>query len=82
MHDEINSDWSGIEFKDQDEVIFFPSTIQVPLHIKFKTRKSVTCSDPKYTVMVKGQKSVSVLNWVWNVTTKTEEFRAVNKWPW
>ena len=35
MYDEINFDWSKIEFKYQDEPIFFPSTIQVPLHDKF-----------------------------------------------
>ena len=38
FYDEINFDWSKIEFKYQDEPIFCPSTTQVPLHCKFKTR--------------------------------------------
>ena len=34
LYDEINFDWSKIEFRYQNEPIFFPSTIQVPLHGK------------------------------------------------
>ena len=34
LYDEINFDWSKIEFKYQDRPIFFPSTIQAPLHGK------------------------------------------------
>ena len=32
LHDEINFDWSKIEFRYQDEPILFPSAIQIPLH--------------------------------------------------
>ena len=46
LHDEINYDWSNIEFKYQNEPIFFPSTIQEPLHGKFKIRKLMICLDP------------------------------------
>ena len=35
LHDEINFDWSKIEYQYQDEPVFFPSTIQVHLHGKF-----------------------------------------------
>ena len=52
LYDEINFDWSRLEFKYQDEPIFFPSAIQVPLHEKFKTRKLMTCLDPKYRIVV------------------------------
>ena len=41
LHDDINFDWCKIEFRYQDEPIFFPATIQVPLHGKFKTRKLI-----------------------------------------
>ena len=36
FYDEINFDWSKIEFKYQDEPIFFPLTIQIPLHGKLR----------------------------------------------
>ena len=62
LHDEINFDWSGIEFNYQDEPIFFPSTIQVPLHGIFKNRKLITCLDPKYGIVVQYQNIVYVLN--------------------
>ena len=51
-----------IEFKYQDEPIFFPSTIQVPLHGKFKTRKLLTCLDPQYRIVIQCQNTVYVLN--------------------
>ena len=47
LHVEINFDWSKIELKYQDEPMFFPFTIQVPLQGKFKTRKLMTCLDAK-----------------------------------
>ena len=50
--DEINFDWSKIEFKYQDEPIFFPSSIQVPLHGKFKTRKEMACLDPNVKLYI------------------------------
>ena len=62
LYDEINSDWSKIEFKYQDEPIFFPSTIQVPLHGKFKARKLLTCLDPQYRIVIQCQNIVYVLN--------------------
>ena len=62
FYDEINSDWSKIEFKYQDEPIFFPSTIQVSLHGKFKTRKLLTCLDAKYQIVIQCQNIVYVLN--------------------
>ena len=58
----MNFDWSKIEFNYQDEPIFFPSTIQVPLHSKFKTRKLLTCFDLQYRIMIKCQNIVYVLN--------------------
>ena len=51
FYDEINFDWSKIEFKYQDEPIFFPSTIQVTLHGEFKTRKLLTCLNPQYRIV-------------------------------
>ena len=62
FYDEINFDWSKIEFKHQDEPIFFLSTIQVPLHGKFKTRKLLTCLDPQYRIVIQFQNIVHVLN--------------------
>ena len=62
FYDENNFDWSKIEFKYQDEPIFFPSTIQVPLHGKFKNRKLLTCLDPQYRIMIQCQIIVCVLN--------------------
>ena len=62
MHDEINIDWSRIESRYQDEPIFLPSTIQIPLHGKFKTRKLMSCLDPKYRIVVQCQNIVYVLN--------------------
>ena len=62
LHDEINFDWSKIEFKYQDEPIFFPSTIQVPLNGKFKTRQLMTCLDPQYRIVIQCQNIVYVLN--------------------
>ena len=54
--------WSKIEFKYQYEPIFFPSTIQVPLHGKFKTRKLLACLDPQYRIVIQCQNIVYVLN--------------------
>ena len=62
FYDEINFDWSKIEFRCQDEPIFFPSTIQLPLHGKFKTRKLLTCLDPQYRIVIQCQHNVYVLN--------------------
>ena len=62
LHDEINFDWSKIEFNYQDETIFFPSTMQIPLHGKFKTRKLITCLDSKFTIVIQCQNIVYVLN--------------------
>ena len=62
LYEEINFDWSKIEFKYQDEPRFFPSTVQVPLHGKFKTRKLLTCLDPQYRIMIQCQNIVFVLN--------------------
>ena len=62
LYEEINCDWSKIEFKYQDEPIFFPSTIQVPLNGKFKTRKLLTCLDPQYRIVIQCQNIVYVLN--------------------
>ena len=62
LHDEINFDWSKMEFKYQDEPIFFPSAIQVSLHRKFKTRKLMVCVDPKYKIVIQCQNIVYVLN--------------------
>ena len=55
IHDKINFDWSKIKFKYQDEPIFFQSTVQVPLHGKFKTRKLMTCLDPQYIIVIQCQ---------------------------
>ena len=62
LYDEINFDWSKIEFRYQNEPIFFPSTIQVPLHGKFKTRKVLACLDPQYRIVIQCQNIVHVLN--------------------
>ena len=62
FYDEINFDWSKIEFRYQDEPMFFPSTILVPLHGKFKTRKLPTCLDPQYRIVIQCQNIVYVLN--------------------
>ena len=62
FYDEINFDWSKIEFKYQDEPTFLPSTIHVPLHGKFKTRKLLTCLDPKYQIVIQCHNIVYVLN--------------------
>ena len=62
LYDEINFDWSKIEFRYQDEPIFFPSTIQAPLHGKFKTRKVLACLDPQYRIVIQCQNIVYVLN--------------------
>ena len=62
LYDEINFDWSKIEFRYQNEPIFFPSTIQVPLHGKFKTRKLLACLDPQYRIEIQCQNIVYVLN--------------------
>ena len=70
FYDDINFDWSKIEFKYQDEPIFFPSTIQVPLHGKFKTRKLLACSDPQYRIVIQCQNIVYVLNEHENVHPK------------
>ena len=62
LYDEINVDRSNIEFRYQDEPIFFPSTIQVPLHGKFKTRKLLACLDQQYRIVIQCQNIVYVLN--------------------
>ena len=62
FYNEINFDVSKIEFRYLDEPIFFPSTIQVPLHGKFKTRKLLTCIDPQYRIVIQCQNLVYVLN--------------------
>ena len=59
--DEINFDWSKTEFKYEEEPIFFPSTLQVPLHGKFKTRKLLTCLDTQYRIVIQCQNTVYVL---------------------
>ena len=53
---------SKVEFKYQDEPIFFPSTIQVPLHGKFKTRKVLLCLHLQYRIVIQCQNIVYVLN--------------------
>ena len=62
LHDEIIFDWSGRGFKYQDEPIFFPSTIQVPLHGNFETHKLVPCFDTNYKVVVQFQHIVNAKN--------------------
>ena len=62
LYDEINFDWSKIEFRYQNEPIFFPSTIQVPLHGKLKTRKILVCLDAQCRVVIQFQNIVHVLN--------------------
>ena len=62
FYDKINFDWSKIEFRYQDEPIFFPSSMHVPLYGKFKTRKLLTCLDPQYRIVIKCQNIVYVLN--------------------
>ena len=62
LYDEINFDWSKIEFRYQNEPIIFPSTIQVPLHGKFKTREVLACLDPQYRIVIQCQNIVHVLN--------------------
>ena len=62
LYDEINFDWSKIDFRYQNEPIFFPSTTQVPLHGKFKTRKVLACLDPQYRIVIQCQIIVHVLN--------------------
>ena len=47
LYDEINFDWSKIEFKYQEETVFSPPTIQVPLHGKL-----ITCLDPQYRIVI------------------------------
>ena len=47
-----------IEFRYQDEPIVFPSTIQVPLHGKFKTRRLLACLDPQYRIVIQCQNIV------------------------
>ena len=49
-------------FKYQDEPIFFPSTIQVPVHGKFKTKKLIACLYPQYRILIQCQNIVYVLN--------------------
>ena len=70
LYDEINFNWSKIEFRYQDEPIFFPSTIQVPLHGKYKTRKLLACLDPQYRIVIQCQNIVNVLNVHENVQPK------------
>ena len=62
MYDEINFDWSRIEFQYQDEPIFFPSAIQVPLHRKFKTRKLMAALESKHRNVIQCQNIVYVSN--------------------
>ena len=70
LDDEINFNWSKIEFRYQDEPIFFPLTIHIPLHGKFKTRKLPACLDPKYRIVIQCQNIVYVLNEHENVQPK------------
>ena len=62
LYEEINFDWSKIEFRYQNEPIFFPSTMQVPLHGKSKTRKVLSCLDPQYRIVIQCHNIVHVLN--------------------
>ena len=62
LYDEINFDWSKSEFRYQNEPIFFPSTIQVPLHGKFKTRIVLACLDSQYRIVTQCQNIIHVLN--------------------
>ena len=62
LHDEINFDWSWLEFKYQDEPIFFPSTIQVPLHGRFRTRKI----DDLFRSKIKNCGAISIIVYVLN----------------
>ena len=62
LYDEIHFHWSKIELRYQNEPTFFPSTIQVLLHGKFKTRKVLACLDPQYRIVIQCQNIVHVLN--------------------
>ena len=70
LYDEFNFDWSKIEFRYQNEPIFFPSTIQILLHGKFKTRKLLACPDPQYRIVIQCQNIDHVLNEHENVQPK------------
>ena len=70
LYGEIDFDSSKIEFRYQNKPIFFPSTIQVPLHGKFKTRKVLACLDPQYRIVIQCQNIVYVLNEHENVQPK------------
>ena len=61
LQDEINFEWSKIEFKYQGEPIFFPPVIQIPLHGKFKTRKLITFLDTKNRIGIQCQNSICAL---------------------
>ena len=60
----------GLKFRYQNEPILFLSTIQVPLHGKFKTRKLLACLDPQYRMVIQCQNIVYVLNEHENVQPK------------
>ena len=49
---------------------FFHTTIQVPLHGKFKTRNLLACLDPQYRIVIQCQNIVYVLNEYENVQPK------------
>ena len=77
LYDEIIFDWSKIELRYQDEPIFFPSTMQVPLHGKFKTRKLLACLDPQYRIVIQCQSIVYVLNEHENVQPKVRVLKVL-----
>ena len=62
LHDEIKFDWSKTEFKYQYEPVFFPSTVQVPLHGKYKTRTLMTSLESQYRIVIQCQNIVYILN--------------------
>ena len=59
LYDEINFDWSQIEFRYQNEPIFFPLNYTSPFAwYKFKTRKVLACLDPQYRIVIQCQNIV------------------------
>ena len=62
LYDEINFDWSNVEFGYQSGPIFFPLAVQVPLHGGFKTRELLACLDPQYRIVIQCWNIVHVLN--------------------
>ena len=77
LHDEINFDWSKIEFKYQNEPIFFHLPIQVPLHGKFETRKLMACLDPEFRIAIQYQNIVHVVNEHENLQPKLRMLKEV-----